>query len=210
MNRMMEIAQELRALAQTGLCYDTDDYQRERYNAILTLSDEMLHIASGWPVEEIAHAFTLMKEYATPKVDVRGVVFNDRRELLLTQEKCDGCWSLPGGWGDVGLTPSENVVREMWEEAGLRVAPVRLLMMVDYRRWNTPPTNLSIYKLFLLCRADEADVRDYHSHEAFDILGSGFFAQDRIPPLSTSRTSAAQVAALFDFYDHPERPAIID
>ncbi len=210
MQRLIEIAQELRAMAQTGLCYDTDDYQRERYNNILSLSNEMLHLASGIPEKEIASAFCLLQEYATPKLDVRGVVFNDRREVLLSQEKCDGKWSLPGGWSDVGLSPAESTIKEVWEETGLRVTPAKILMLVDYRRWNMPPTNLPIYKLFLLCKATPEDLENYRSHTAFDILGSGFFPQDKIPPLSTSRTSAVEIEQIFNFYDYPQNAPIID
>ncbi|MCM1313117.1 MAG: NUDIX hydrolase N-terminal domain-containing protein [Bacteroides sp.] len=209
--RLIEISQELRSMAQTGLCYDTDNYQRERYNNILALSDEMLHLITEIPSEDISSAFNLLKEYATPKMDVRAVVFHhSRREILLSHEKCDGKWALPGGWSDVGETPSQSTVKEAWEEAGLRVTPIRLLMLLDYRKWNYPPTNLPIYKLFILCQAEETDLKEYRSHEAFDILGSGFFAQDAIPSLSTGRTSMEQINLLFEFYDNPGKEAVID
>ncbi|MBQ3538422.1 MAG: NUDIX hydrolase N-terminal domain-containing protein [Bacteroidaceae bacterium] len=210
MKRIIEIAQEFRAMAQTGLCYDADDYQRERYSRMLVLSDEMLGLASGLSVDVVGSSFNLLKEYATPKLDVRGVVFNDRREILLSQEKCDGCWSLPGGWTDVGLTPAECVVKEVLEETGLAVTPVRMLMLLDYRKWNYPPSNLPIYKLFLLCRASFADMDAYKGHSAFDILDSAFFAQDRIPPLSTGRTSLTQLERLFEYYDSPGKECVID
>ena len=209
-DRLVEMAHELRAMAQTGLCYDADDYQRERYGRILQLSNEMLEMVSGLPIEDISGSFDLLKEYATPKLDVRAVVFNDKREILLSQEKCDGCWALPGGWSDVGQTPSECVVRETLEEAGLVVEPVRMLMVLDYRKWNYPPTNLPIYKLFMLCTANPKDLADYKGHSAFDILNSAFFAQDRIPPLSTGRTSIKQLDKLFEFYDNPQSDCIVD
>lgn len=209
-NRIVEIAHELRAMAQTGLCYDADEYQRERYQRMLTLSDEMLGLVSGLSLDVVASSFNLLTEYATPKLDVRGVVFNDRREVLLSQEKCDGCWSLPGGWSDVGMTPSECVVKEVWEESGLVVKPVRMLMLLDYRKWNTPPSNLSIYKLFMLCEASSADLCTYKGHSAFDILNSTFFAQDEIPPLSTGRTSLEQLDVLFEYYDNPDKGCVID
>lgn len=210
MKRIIEIAQELRAMAQTGLCYDTDEYQRERYMRMLALSDEMMGLSGGVPVDAISCSFNLLKEYATPKLDVRGVVFNDRREILLSQEKCDCCWSLPGGWTDVGLTPMECVVKEVWEETGLTVKPVRMLMMLDYRNWNYPPSNLPIYKLFVLCEASSADLDAYKGHSAFDIIDCAFFAQNAIPPLSTGRTSLKQLERLFEYYDNPEKECIID
>lgn len=210
-NRLVEISQELRSMAQTGLCYATDDYQRERYHKMLSLSDEILHIITEQPIEEISSSFNLLKEYATPKIDVRAVIFHhNKREILLSHEKCDNKWAVPGGWSDVGETPFQSTVKEAWEEAGLRVTPVRLLMLLDYRKWNYPPTNLPIYKIFILCKADDCDIQNYHSHEAFDILGSGFFSHDAIPPLSTERTSMEQIDLLFGFYDNPKKEAIID
>ena len=209
-DRIAELAVEMRSMAQTGLCYDTDDYQRIRYNRYLELSNELESIISGIPQEEIASSFNLLQEYATPKLDVRGVVFSADRKILLSREKCDGCWSVPGGWSDVNETPSECAVKEVWEEAGLHVEPVKLLMLLDYRKWNSPPTNLSIYKMFILCKASESELSHYVSHTDFDILGSGFFAEDEIPPLSVPRTSYSQIAKLFEFYDNASMLPIID
>lgn len=208
--KIIEIAQQLRAMAQTGLCYDNDNYQRERYENILRLSTEMMSIAGGLECSDIENSFNLLKEYATPKLDVRGVVFNKNRQILLTHEKCDGKWSLPGGWSDPGYTPAECTVKEVWEEAGIKVTAKRLLLLLDYRNWNYPPSNLPIYKIFLLCEANPDDLQDYKSHEAFDILGSQFFAQDSIPELSTGRTSKEQIDLLFEFYDNPQKDAVID
>jgi ADP-ribose pyrophosphatase YjhB (NUDIX family) len=53
-------------------------------------------------------------------VDVRGAVFEKER-VLLVREASGGLWTLPGGFADVGMSPSENVVKEIWEEASLRV-----------------------------------------------------------------------------------------
>ena len=83
-------------------------------------------------------------------------------------------------------------------------------MLLDYRKWNTPPTNLSIYKMFILCKASESELSHYVSHTDFDILGSGFFAEDEIPPLSVPRTSYSQIAKLFEFYDNASMLPIID
>ena len=45
----------------------------------------------------------------------------------MVRETIDGNWSVPGGWADVGLTPFEVACKEVFEESGLEVEPVRLL-----------------------------------------------------------------------------------
>jgi ADP-ribose pyrophosphatase YjhB (NUDIX family) len=46
--------------------------------------------------------------------------------ILLVREQCDGLWTLPGGFADVGLSPARNIEKEIHEEAGLRVSARRL------------------------------------------------------------------------------------
>ena len=71
--------------------------------------------------------------YATPKVDVRGVVFQDGK-ILLVQERSDGMWTLPGGWADVGDSPADAVVREIREESGYETRATKLLALLDRNR----------------------------------------------------------------------------
>ncbi len=54
------------------------------------------------------------------------VIFNDRGEVLLQRRVDDGEWALPAGIIEPGETPAETVVREVYEETGLRVVPIRV------------------------------------------------------------------------------------
>jgi hydrolase of X-linked nucleoside diphosphate len=89
-------ARDLQAIAQTGLHFTESQYDRERYERIRELSAEIFSECSGESVRFISRLFENQTGYATPKVDVRGVVFRDKK-LLLVRERADGLWTLPGG-----------------------------------------------------------------------------------------------------------------
>jgi len=135
----LPIARELQAVAQAGLTYATDAFDRERYEAVRAAAARLL--AQGFSIDPLAtrDALANLSGYPTPQVDVRGAVFRGDR-ILLVQERSDGLWSLPGGWADVNLTPAENVAKEVEEEAGLLVRANRLAAVYDRSRhgWLRP------------------------------------------------------------------------
>ena len=191
----LEWARRLQALAQVGLTYTQDPFDVERYEAVRTVAAEMMAAGSGAAPGDVLALFTQEVGYATPKVDVRGVVFRGD-EVLLVKERADGRWTLPGGWADVCETPSEGVVREVREEAGYETRAVRLMALYDRSRHpHEPPFPYHVYKLFFLCEilgaADEA-LRQGHETEEV-----GFFARDALPPLSISRVTSQQLERLF-------------
>ncbi len=93
-------AKGLQAIAQNGLTFATDVYDRERYQAVREVAAEMMAERSESDMESVLELFAQEAGYATPKVDVRGAVFRDDA-ILLVREASDGKWSLPGGWADV-------------------------------------------------------------------------------------------------------------
>jgi hypothetical protein len=90
----------LSALAQDGLTYAADDCDRDRYRQLSQLAAGLLAAISGRPAGELAVELGRDPGYATPKADVRGVIFDDSERVLLMRERADGRWSLPGGWAD--------------------------------------------------------------------------------------------------------------
>lgn len=202
---LVNIANRIRTLAQNGLVYSTNEYDTERYTELFELSDKILFWVSGHDVSEIHHCFALEKDYVTPKVDVRAVVFNDRGEILLVREKADGLWSLPGGWADVGYSPKEVAVKEVKEETGLDVEPVKLLAVHDKKCHNHPPALHYAYKIYILCNIVGGEF-----NTAFDILGKGFFAQDDLPALSLERVLKEQIDLMFEYKDNPTKEAEVD
>jgi ADP-ribose pyrophosphatase YjhB (NUDIX family) len=142
--------------------------------------------------ELIKNLFANQKGYQTPKVDVRGVVIEDDK-VLMVREKTDGNWTLPGGWADVGLTPYENVIKEVWEESGLKVEPVRLLSVMDKKMYNHPPSPWYCYKIFVLCRRTGGMLQ-----AGMEILETAFFSMDHLPQLSEERITSDQIKIILD------------
>jgi ADP-ribose pyrophosphatase YjhB (NUDIX family) len=142
----------LQAIAQTGLTYAKDPYDVERYELVRLVSAEMMAAGSGVESTDLfVNLFKLDVGYATPKVDVRAAVFREGR-LLLVREKEDGRWALPGGWADIGDSPSAAVVREVKEEeSGYDVKTRKLLALLDRTLHGHPPIPYHAYKLFFLC-----------------------------------------------------------
>lgn len=200
----LEWARRLNAVAQTGLTFAEDPYDIERYTAIRTIAAEMIAHGAGSDADRVLDLLACDVGYATPKVDVRGVVFRDGK-ILLVQERSDGLWTLPGGWADVGDSPADAVVREIREESGFETRATKLLALLDRNRHGHPPHVNHIYKVFLRCEIVGGSPTTSH-----EIRGVGFFAEDEIPDLSLTRTMPAQVARMFEHDRHPDWPADFD
>jgi len=199
-------AKELAAIAQNGLTYTESPYERERYEKVRRIAAEMLAAgAGGLDPAPIAALWERERDYATPKVDVRGVVFRDDK-ILLVQEAVDGGWTLPGGWADPCQSPREAVEREVLEESGFEVRAERLLAVYDRtRQGHTPVMPYHLYKLFILCRITGGAPKTSHETLAVD-----FFAEDAIPPLSLARTLPSQIRRMFEYYRDPTLPPDFD
>jgi ADP-ribose pyrophosphatase YjhB (NUDIX family) len=195
-------SRRLQAIAQDGLTYSTDGYDLERYERLRELAAEIFAAHSTGTLEEAFDLLALETGPATPKVDVRTAVFREGRILLVKGP--DG-WSLPGGWADVGESPSEAAVRETLEESGYRVRPVRLLAAYDRDRHGHPPIPYHVYKLVYLCEIlDEAPSSNVDTDEV------QFFTEKELPELSVTRVTPAQVSRFFEQHRDPDQPTDFD
>ena len=149
MEKWLEWAIELQALAQAGLFYCKDPYELERYQRIREISAEMLARQTDLPVEKVRDLFCNETGYQTPKLDTRAAIFQKDR-VLLVQENT-GRWSLPGGWVDVDLSIGENAVKEVREEAGLEVTADLVIAIHDRKKHNRPVYPYNVCKVFVLC-----------------------------------------------------------
>ena len=195
----LELARRFQALAQTGLAYCTDPFDRERYEEIRRLAAQMMTGAAG-PSHAVAIENLLKTEvgYATPKIDVRAAVFNQDR-ILLVRERNDGLWTLPGGWADVGDPPSVSAIREVKEESGYDVVVRKLASLYDRDKHGHPPMPYHIYKIFFICTLCGGAPTD-----TLETSGVDFFEENGLPPLSVSRVTGSQIKHMFDHYRHPE------
>ena len=198
---------ELQSIAQAGLTYARDDYDRGRYARLLALTAELLAEQTGQSAAEVAGILRAEAGYLTPKVDVRAVVLNAAGQVLLTRERADGRWSLPGGWADPGESPREMAVREVREETGRDVRAVRLLWVRDKGKHPHPPEIWAVYTLFLLCELTGAD----GAHVAnMETLESGWFSVESLPPLSPDRVLPGQVRRAVELAQQPELGVDVD
>lgn len=202
--KWLEWAKQIQAIAQTGLTYSKDIYDIERYEQLRQLSIETLSGYTYAGTDKIKLTFASDTGYATPKVDVRAVVFQDER-ILLVREKIDGAWALPGGWADIGLSPSEVAVKEVEEESGYRVKPIRLLAVLDKKFHNHPPEPYHVYKLFVLC-----EIIGGEALSGIETSEVAFFGMDELPELSQERNTEAQVKTMFQFLSNPNLETILD
>ncbi|KZS43881.1 ADP-ribose pyrophosphatase [Paenibacillus glucanolyticus] len=202
--KWLEWAKEMQAISQAGLEYTKDVYDKERFEQLRELSITIMQEYTGEGNEMIRTLFASETGYQTPKVDVRGVIFQDGK-LLLVKEKADGAWALPGGWADVGLSPSEVVVKEVKEEAGYEVRAVRLLAVLDKKFHNHPPSAFHVYKMFIQC-----DITGGSAGVGTETSAVGFFHKDELPPLSEERNTKEQLQRIFEFENNPHLPIWLD
>jgi ADP-ribose pyrophosphatase YjhB (NUDIX family) len=163
-----------------------------------------MHDFTELRMDKLVGVFASESGYQTPKVDVRGVVFRGD-QILMVRETIDGNWSLPGGWADVGLTPSEVAIKEVQEESGLEVVPERLLAVLDKKRHNHPPDIFHIYKIFILCRETGGELKG-----GMETSETGFFGPDKFPPLSVPRITTEQISLMYEYKNDPLKPASFD
>jgi ADP-ribose pyrophosphatase YjhB (NUDIX family) len=194
----------LQAIAQDGLTYSRDDYDLGRYEQLRELAAEMLAAHSTGTLEEARDLLVLETGPATPKVDVRAAVFDDDR-ILLVKEPDEAGWSVPGGWADVGESPSEAAARETLEESGYRVRPVRLLAAYDRDRHGHPSMAYHVYKLVYQCELVAGE-----RLTEVDADGARFFREEEIPDLSITRITSPQISRFFEQHRDPSIPTDFD
>ncbi len=204
---LLTLAKQLQGLAGAGLAFAQNPYEIDRYNEINHVSQTLMAHVMAVPVEQVQHALSNETGYPTPKVDVRGVVVQDGK-ILLMKEREDNMWSLPGGWADLGLSPAEVAVKEMHEETGYTAKATRLLGIMDRAKHPHPHSVFTVYKIFIQCEITGGEAMgEGIGNEVLDV---GFFGPDDLPPLSTKRVTACQVETLFKHAQDPTLPGFWD
>ncbi|MDE2334404.1 MAG: NUDIX hydrolase [Rhodospirillales bacterium] len=205
--RWLSWARELQALAQSGLAFEPNMYDRERYEQLRALAAQIMAHHSGASVPRIETLFEQESGYATPKVDVRGAAFDGAGRILLVREVADGGrWTLPGGWADVNLTPAENVAKEMREESGYEVRVRKLAAAWDRTRQGHAASLFSCVKLFFIC-----DIVGGEARTSLETSEVGWFAEMALPrDLSLGRVLPAQLHRMFAHARDAHLPADFD
>ena len=202
--RWLHWAQQLQAVAQTGDAYANNDFDRQRYDLVKKIAAQIMAAGSGIGPEDVLAVFGREGGYATPKMDVRAAVFRDDC-ILMVQERSDGLWTLPGGFADVGDSPSVAIEREVLEESGFRVTVTKLAALLDRNRHPHPPFGYHLWKAFFLCELQGGEATPSIETSAVE-----FFPETGLPPLSRGRIAADQLKLMFAHHRHPQLPASFD
>jgi len=202
--KWLEWAKQIQAISQAGLAYSKDIYDLDRFEQLRALSIDILNEYTDVESGKIRELFAGETGYATPKVDIRAVVFQDDR-ILLVKERLDQFWALPGGWADIGLSPKEVAVKETLEESGYEVRASRLLGIVDKKFHEHPPSPWHVYKIFIQC-----EITGGQALAGMETLEVGFFGEHELPQLSTERNTQTQLSKLFELYRNPSGDIMFD
>ena len=183
---------ELQAIAQAGLHYSKDIYDKERFGRIREITAEIMSQQSNLPLEVVKDLFCNETGYQTPKMDTRAAIFQNDK-ILLVKEK--GTWSLPGGWIDVNESVKSNTIKEVKEEAGLDVTPIKLIAVQDRNKHNKPQYAYGICKIFVLC-----DIISGEFQSNSETSESNFFNIDNLPELANEKNTVEQIYMCFNAY----------
>ena len=193
MEKWLEWAIELQSLAQAGLTYGKDIYDKERYERIRAISAEIVSNYTNITIEKVKDLFCNETGYQTPKLDTRAAIFEDGKILLVREN--NGKWALPGGWVDVNVSVKENTVKEVKEESGLNVSADRIIAIQDRAKHNLPVYAYGVCKVFVLC-----SVLGGQFIENIETTEFQYFSEFEIPELAEEKNNLEQIKMCFRAY----------
>lgn len=189
-SELLNSQRQMLALIQSGLHYTKEPFERDRYEKLEQILLEQMATTTNTKVADLTAALTQDQGYITPKADVRALIVKNQ-QILMVQDKPTGEWSLPGGFADVGYTPTENIIREVFEETGLQVTVQGLLDIFDTAKRTDIPQPFQYYKMVFACQPVAG-----HFAENIETEQIAYFALDKLPALSLNRTTKEQLTTL--------------
>lgn len=202
-DKIIEWAIELQSLAQAGLTYSKDAYDKERYERIRNIATEMMALKSDVSFEKVKTLFCNETGYQTPKLDTRAAIFENNKILLVKEN--NGKWSLPGGWVDVNISVKDNIIKETKEEAGLDVVVDKVIAIQDRAKHNLPIYAYGVCKIFALC-----SVIGGKFTENIETTEYKYFSLSELPELSTEKNNKEQIKMCFEAYKDDNWKTLID
>lgn len=184
---------KLLSISKIGLKFSKDPYALENYQEL-----QDLVVLQSQEINQIIDPVKLYPKdtYPTPNVSVRVMIFNEKNQLLMVQEKSDNGYAVPGGWCDVFESARQNAIKEAKQETGLDVEIVRLCAVMQRELYKSKPTMISEYVLYFLAEIKGGTLA--YNHELSDI---GFFDYNALPVLSF-KTSQRELDIAMDVIRH--------
>lgn len=203
-DKWVEFAIRIQSIAQAGLMYGKDKYDKERYEELREIAAEMIAQKTDIPMDKVRDQFCNETGYQTPKVDTRAAVFIDGKILLVHES--NGTWALPGGWCDVDQSVASNTEKEVLEETGLTVHARRLIAAQDWRKHNVQNYLYGVLKIFVECEYECGEFT-----QNIETTETAFFDRDELPEqLAVEKTTKAQILMCFDAHDNPAALPLFD
>jgi ADP-ribose pyrophosphatase YjhB (NUDIX family) len=175
-DKLYQFIVKVAAISKIGLLFSKDPYAVENYAELQALSKKIIEEYGQMKID--GPNYFVRDIYPTPNVSVRAIVFNDKKQLLLVKESSLGTWSLPGGWCDLFETPSEAIIKEVIQEAGIHIKVEKLLGISDRVKYKTNKKWSEYAVMFLATIVKDTKV---FGHEVSEV---GFFDIDNLPELS--------------------------
>lgn len=201
--KWLQWAVELQSLAQSALYYCKDPYDIERFHRIREIAAEIIEEKTDIPLEKVKDLFCGEVGYQTPKIDTRAAIFKDDKILLVQEE--GGAWSLPGGWADVDISVTENIIKEVKEEAGLDVTADKIIAVQDREKHNRPIYAYKICKIFFLCTSKGGSFQ-----KNTETVDSQYFSREELPLLAEDKNTVEQIELCFQAYEAKQWEAVFD
>lgn len=203
-DKWLDFAIRIQSIAQSGLQYGKDKYDKERYEELRQIAAEMLSERTGLPTDKIYGLFCNESGYQTPKVDTRAAVFLHGKILLVHEN--NGTWSLPGGWCDVDQSIASNTEKEVREETGFSVTAKKLIAVQDWRKHNVTNYAYGVLKAFVMCEYNGGKFE-----ENIETTEIAFFGKGEIPELlAVEKCTKEQILMCFNALESPDMPTLFD
>lgn len=203
-DKWLDFAIRIQSIAQAGLQYGKDKYDKERYEELRKISAEMISVKTDISIDKVYDLFCNETGYQTPKVDTRAAVFIDGKVLLVHEN--NGTWSLPGGWCDVDQSVASNTIKEVKEETGFNVSAEKLIAVQDWRKHNVTNYAYGVVKIFVLCKYESGKFES--NIETTEIA---FFKKSEIPEnLAVEKCTKEQIMMCFEAFENPDYMTIFD
>ena len=203
-DKWIDFAMRIQSIAQAGLQYGKDPYDKERYEELRKIAVEMIATKTDIPINKVYDLFANETGYQTPKVDTRGAIFIDGKILLVHEN--NNTWSLPGGWCDVDQSVASNTEKEVKEETGYNVIAKKIIAIQDWRKHNVTNYAYGVVKVFVLCQYESGEFED--NIETTEIQ---LFGKDELPDnLANEKCTREQILMCFDSYENINSPTLFD
>lgn len=194
MEQWLKWAMEIQALAQAGLAYTNNNYDKERYERLREISAEIIENKSKLNLEKVKDLFCNEEGYQTPKIDTRAAIFKNDKILLVHEN--NGTWSLPGGWCDVLESVKSNTIKEVKEETGLDVKVEKIIAIQDRNKHNIPIYAYGVCKIFSQCT-----ILGGEFIKNIETIETKFFGIEELPKnLAVEKVNKEQIEMCFDAF----------